>query len=297
MKKVSICIPAYKRTDVLKRALDSIFEQEFTDYEIIITDDSPDDSVQDFIRSYPKESILYFKNAENLGSPENWNEGIRKANGQYVKILHHDDWFSSPKSLGEFIKMLDENPSADIAFSGSCDIHPKLKKVHITPKNIQNKIASEPEFLFKGNQIGAPDVCIFRNNKNYFFDSKLIWLVDIDFYINVLKQNSIFVYNENILVNIGISGMQITQQCLADSLLQIKEAFYLYEKYNLNHKDYSYKKSLIRLLGRTKIFNMRDLNNILPDFNLQLSIKDTFWARYFYAKKQIRRLFTKLTPL
>jgi glycosyltransferase involved in cell wall biosynthesis len=173
MKKVSICIPAYKRPDVLKRTLDSVFEQDFTDFEVIVTDDSPDDSVKNLISSYPEGSISYFKNAERLGSPENWNESIRKAQGEYIKILHHDDWFASRQSLRIFVSMLEKNPNADIAFSGSCDIYPNYKTVHIMNNNVRTRIANEPEFIFHGNWIGAPDVCIFRNEKSFF--SILIW--------------------------------------------------------------------------------------------------------------------------
>lgn len=105
--KVSICIPAYKHIDFLRRCLNSILEQRFTDYEVVITDDSPDDSLQKLVEEYSDERIKYFKNKKALGSPLNWNEGIKKANGEYIKILHHDDWFSSPDSLEKYVRLLD----------------------------------------------------------------------------------------------------------------------------------------------------------------------------------------------
>ena len=46
---ISICIPAYKNTTYVGRLLDSISEQTFTDYEVVVTDDSPDDSVKNFL--------------------------------------------------------------------------------------------------------------------------------------------------------------------------------------------------------------------------------------------------------
>ncbi len=294
MKKVSICIPAYKRPDVLKRSLDSILKQDFTDFEIIITDDSPDDSVENLVNSYPPGIINYYRNPNTLGSPENWNESIRKAQGEYIKILHHDDWFASSDSLGKFVNMLDENPAVDIAFSASCDIHPSHKKTHILNDRVRSLIENEPEFLYKGNQIGAPDVCIFRNNKDYFFDSSLVWLVDIDFYIQILKQNPLFIYTKEVLIYIGISELQVTNQCLADSALQIQESIYLYKKLNLENKNTTYKRSLMRLLGRSHIFNSKELNDLLPDENMELSMTDSFWARYFYLKKQGRTLLQKV---
>ena len=297
MKKISICIPAYNRVDVLKRSLDSIFEQDFTDFEVIVTDDSPNDSVKNLVQSYPEGTINYFKNPKNLGSPENWNECVRKAQGKYIKILHHDDWFASPHSLRRFVNMLDENPNADIAFSGSCDIYPNYKKIHITDKHTRDKIKQEPEFIFHENCIGAPDVCIFKNNRDYFFDSNLIWLVDIDFFIRVLKQNSALVYTEEILVNIGISEQQISKQCQADSMLQVKEAIYLYRNLNLKNKGFSYRKTLLRLFGRAKLFTTSDLKKMFPDEKMELSASDTLWTIYFFFKKQIRALLLNIYPL
>ena len=48
--KVSICIPTYNQVIYLKRTIDSVFEQTYTDYEIIITDDSPTDVVFDVVK-------------------------------------------------------------------------------------------------------------------------------------------------------------------------------------------------------------------------------------------------------
>ena len=90
----SICIPVYKNVDYLKRLLETIFIQTFTDFEVVITDDSPDNVIFEFIQNYyPGKNIRYFKNKYALGTPENWNECIRKANGSWIKMMHDDDWF------------------------------------------------------------------------------------------------------------------------------------------------------------------------------------------------------------
>ena len=83
---ISICIPAYKRVIDLERLLNSIATQTFKNFEVIITDDSPADTVKDFLKNYQHNFTLhYFKNKQALGTPENWNEGFRKANGTWVK--------------------------------------------------------------------------------------------------------------------------------------------------------------------------------------------------------------------
>src|SRR5215469_11343388 len=94
--KVSICIPAFQQPTCLRRALDSVFFQTFKDYEVIISDDSTDNSVENVVREYNREraGVKYHKNAVTKGSPENWNAAIELATGEYIKILHHDDCFS-----------------------------------------------------------------------------------------------------------------------------------------------------------------------------------------------------------
>ena len=290
--KVSICIPAYKQLQFLKRCLDSILEQEFTDYEIIITDDSPDDALRKLAETYNDKRICYYKNEKPLGSPLNWNEGIRKAKGEYIKILHHDDWLASPQSLGEYVALLDNNPDADIAFSGSCDIKGKaVYKKHIAKDSFLQELKTRPETLYMGNRLGAPSVCIFRNHKNFFFDPNLIWLVDIDFYIRVVSESKGFAYSRKTLVYIGISEHQITRICLTDTTIRVKENIYLFNKFGLGNKSSSYRNTLIRTLGRNKIFSDKSLNKIIPDAGFQFSRKDSLIAYYYYIKKKIRSLF------
>lgn len=289
--KVSICIPAYKHIDFLRRCLDSVLVQEFTDYEIIITDDSPDNSLQESLGAYPDSRIKYFRNEKSLGSPLNWNEGIKKATGEYIKILHHDDWFTSPQSLGKFIKLLDENPKANIAFSASCDIDSGNKqKIHIAGNAFLENVAKEVESVYLGNRFGAPSACIFRN-KGYSFDTNLIWLVDIDFYIRLITAgNNRFGFTQEVLVNIGVSEFQITQQCLTESKVRISEKIYLYNKYHLAGKPSKYRRSLLKYMGREGIVNTSGLRKVLPDAGFIFTGTDSFLAYIYYIKRKIRNL-------
>ena len=67
MPKVSICIPAYNQVAYLQRTIDSVLAQTFTDYEIIITDDSDNKLVKDFVEQYNLPGVIhYYKNVVNL---------------------------------------------------------------------------------------------------------------------------------------------------------------------------------------------------------------------------------------
>ncbi|MGZ4055250.1 MAG: glycosyltransferase family 2 protein, partial [Bacteroidia bacterium] len=192
MPKVSICIPTYMQVEHLRKTLDSVKEQCFTDYELIVSDDSTDDSVKNLLQEFDfKEKIKYYKNEPSLGSPANWNFSISKAAGEYIKIIHHDDHFTSKESLEKYVKFLDNNPASSFAFSGTeIDlIALKTKKTNKCSKQKLSKISKAPDILFFSNYIGAPSATIFRNGKNIIFDTQLKWLVDVDWYIQMIQDN------------------------------------------------------------------------------------------------------------
>ena len=101
---ISICIPTYKNVDYLQRLLQSVIIQTFKDYEIVITDNSPDNSVEQFVKeSGEKLSIRYYKNDPPTNMGENFNRVLQKATGEWIKIMHDDDWFADKNSLQQLI--------------------------------------------------------------------------------------------------------------------------------------------------------------------------------------------------
>src|SRR5687767_9673514 len=104
MAKVSICIPAYNQVEFLRKTLNSILNQNFQDYEIIISDDFQDNSVKKLLLEFDlKGKMKYYQNNPSFGSPKNWNFSISKAQGEYIKILHHDDFFTTSECLAKFV--------------------------------------------------------------------------------------------------------------------------------------------------------------------------------------------------
>lgn len=233
--KVSICIPAYKQVQYLKKTLDSIVAQNFQDFEVIITDDSPDDAVEKLISTYNfGEKLKYSRNATPLGTPENWNEGIRKAQGEYIKIMHHDDWFESTNSLGQFVDLLDKNRQADIAFCATKILNVKTNEYsYNSPTEEQvNEIIKNPETLFFGNYIGAPSATIYRRSLNILPDKRLKYVVDIDFYIRILKKNNNLAYSPTpLIVNVSNWEEQVTSKSL-NKEVQLGEYSLLFNKLN-----------------------------------------------------------------
>ena len=103
MPLISICIPAYKNKDFLERLLKSVSIQSFRDFEVIVSDDSPTNELENVCSRYTDIfEIHYYRNNIPLGTHENWNASILKASGKWIKVMHHDDWFSDEESLHFF---------------------------------------------------------------------------------------------------------------------------------------------------------------------------------------------------
>jgi glycosyltransferase involved in cell wall biosynthesis len=229
---ISICIPAYKHPEYLKRLLDSISVQTFKDFQVIVTDDSPGDEVKELCESYrPSFSLLYHKNQTPKGTPENWNEAIRLANGQWIKLMHDDDWFSSANSLQSFVNIAMKDPQASFIFCAYQNVYEGTDRVEQVRVNSfrMKKLLAERTTLFASNVIGPPSVTMVRYDQTISYDKRMKWLVDIDFYTRYLNQTAP-VYIDEMLINVGINENQVTKSAFRKPEVEIPENFLFLEK-------------------------------------------------------------------
>jgi len=264
---ISICIPTYNQVDYLKKILDSVLSQTFEDYEIIISDDSTNDDISDLSFSHPlKEKIKYSKNEPSLGSPSNWNNALDKANGQYIKIIHHDDWLTDKDSLQKFISSFQKNPDASLIFCASKTNDFKTYKNGIyepSSKEIR-QINRNPKCLLIGNTIGAPSVIFFKKTQERF-DTNLKWLVDTDFYIRILKKGPLIFIKEPLVYITTQSSQQVTSQC-QNIETEFGEWFYVFKKHRQN-KLFKISEILFlsKLIYRYKVISYTNFRKQFPD--------------------------------
>lgn len=105
--KFSVCIPTYNRPRMIKKAIDSILSQSFSDFEIVICDNSENTDTENVLQSYSDKRIRYFRHEKNIGIAGNWNALLNKSRGEYVKFLNDDDEFL-PICMDEISKHLFE---------------------------------------------------------------------------------------------------------------------------------------------------------------------------------------------
>lgn len=121
MPEVSVIVPAYNHARYLTQRIDSILNQTFTDFELIILDDCSTDNSRDIINTYrthPQVAHICF-NDTNSGSPfAQWQKGIALAKGKWLWIAESDD-YADPLFLETLLNISGTENSSDIIYSGS----------------------------------------------------------------------------------------------------------------------------------------------------------------------------------
>ncbi|MEZ4907355.1 MAG: glycosyltransferase family 2 protein [Saprospiraceae bacterium] len=106
----SIIIPTYNRADMIVKAIQSVIEQTYSNWELIIVDDGSTDNTEEVVRSYNDERIKYFyKDHEERSIARNY--GIDKSTGLYISFLDDDDYYL-PDFLSEFNKKIEKEKRA-----------------------------------------------------------------------------------------------------------------------------------------------------------------------------------------
>ena len=96
--EVSIIIPTYNRAHYLERCLDSLLEQSFINFEVLVCDDGSTDNSQEIVEKFRSRLNIQYCWNENFGGPaRSRNIGIKKSKGKYIAFLDSDDWWLREK--------------------------------------------------------------------------------------------------------------------------------------------------------------------------------------------------------
>lgn len=123
MVTVSIILPSFNHASFLQDRLDSILNQTYQDWELIIIDDCSNDSSLELLSEFARDNKSKVKhfiiNKINSGSGyHSWKKGIELSQTEYIWIAETDD-YSEPTFLEELVQILDKNKKVSLAFCGS----------------------------------------------------------------------------------------------------------------------------------------------------------------------------------
>lgn len=187
MKKFSICVPTYEMGGYgniyLKQLLEELQQQSIQDFEIVISDQSSDNSILEVCQEYSKKfNILYIKNFYNRGKAAcNINNAMKHASGEYIKILYQDDFFVRTDALEIINSELEKGANWTInAFT-----HSDKDKTQF----FNTRLSFYGDHVLVGeNTVGNPsNITIKNHNELITMDESILYVVDCEYYYR-LKQ-------------------------------------------------------------------------------------------------------------
>lgn len=123
MPRISVILPVHNRADVLPRAIRSVLEQEFSDFELIVVDDGSTDSSSNVVEGFGDDRIRLVRLDRNRGGNAARNEGIRAARAPLIAFLDSDDCYL-PNKLGRIVAEFDRRPELDLVVDSFIKVQP-----------------------------------------------------------------------------------------------------------------------------------------------------------------------------
>ena len=255
---VSIITASYNYEDYIKDTIESVINQTYENWELIIVDDGSTDNSVEVIKSYCEQDnrikLYQHENGLNRGLPETLKLGISKANGEWISFLESDDKYM-PEYLEEKIKVIENNPETEFIYSDfesfegkgvdKTDFHKyfrrKYRKSDLSLDLLkQNWICTFSIVMLRKELIDGCDfntpipalldwwlwVQISQKTKFYYLDKKLtMWRIHSDSYINRIE------YDKMDISYKGMTKFYFKSNIKAQILIFLKRLKKLREKF------------------------------------------------------------------
>ncbi len=195
---VSVIIPTHNRSFLVKRAIRSVLNQTYSNFECIVIDDSSLDNTNQIIKSFEDERIKYLVHKKNKGASAARNTGISHSNGKFIAFLDDDDeWLETklekqmnliinlPKNVGMVYCWMDYfNENENIIYQH----HPTLRGEVLSELLDAQKLGGCPTLLVRSeviNKIGNFDERLKRGNDGDFI-RRVCKEYEVDYFPEVL---------------------------------------------------------------------------------------------------------------
>ncbi|MCH5250909.1 MAG: glycosyltransferase [Lachnospiraceae bacterium] len=225
MNHVSIIIPTYNRANVIENAIQSILNQTYTEYELLIIDDGSTDNTEEVVNTLASTStagsrIRYIKMTENKGVAAARNEGIRQAQYDYIAFQDSDDYWK-PDKLERQMDYFNGIASGTASTTGRetallyCPYECQKQDgstILVPDTNIPlpEKQGIIYEHMLRRNTIGTPCVILRKEclDKTGLFNENLRCLEDWEFFLRISKHYEIAFQDEPLVkVNLSTDGV------------------------------------------------------------------------------------------
>ena len=221
---LTFCILTYRNFDGIYETLDSLFQQDYPQIELIISDDgSPNygehiDKIKEYVELHKSDNIVevrYNQILPNGGTVHHVNEVLRMARGTYIKELGADDTLVGKDALSKYVEFL-EQQDYEICFA-------KMRGVRDDGEYVYHLEACEDNYdmlrslsveqtlnkLFARNFLPAPAWCAKRTlfEKNGYYPEIIKLIEDYPYWIHLCRQGVKFGYMDDCLIEYRLNGV------------------------------------------------------------------------------------------
>ncbi|MEC8940782.1 MAG: glycosyltransferase [SAR324 cluster bacterium] len=209
MPQVTVILPSWNRADWLKKSIDSVLEQTFRDFELIVVDDASTDSTQEILTSYSGKirSITFSK---NLGVSAARNAAVKNCDSEWIAFLDSDD-FWHPHKLQKQIAQTVIRAECPIHFTDEIWIR---NGVRVNPKKKHQKLEG---WIFKPSLelcLMSPSTVLLRRelfDVHGLFDETLPICEDYDLWLRLTSQHQVALLNEKLMTRHGGHADQLSR--------------------------------------------------------------------------------------
>ncbi len=206
--RVSVILPTYNRAIYLDRAISSVLNQSYPDFELIVVDDASTDNTEEVVKIFNDDRIKYIRNEKNLGGAGARNVGIRKAQGKFIAFQDSDDEWHPDKLKIQMEAFEKTNP--DIAVVYTAFIRKVGDKEFIIPTPSVKKREGDiyRELLYHVNFIGTPTAVVRKKalEKIGGFDERFPRLQDWDLFLRLAKKYKFKFIDKPLLTAYDVPG-------------------------------------------------------------------------------------------
>ena len=233
--KISIIIPTYNRKIQLKECLDSILNQTYTNFEIIIIDDCSHENIEKYLqKTYQDPRIKYIRNPENKGAGYSRKMGYQESTGKYIIFCDDDDYYIDSNFFENSIKIFKENDVSMICSNTYTKYEDKnvykFNKLNIN--SYMDTLDYLEKFQFYYEKPNSTFSTIFKKSileKSKF--QSMMMVNDSSIYMRALLVKSKIYVIEEIIGIYRIHSNNMSFHIEADFLIEnLKEKKYIYEQ-------------------------------------------------------------------
>jgi len=305
--KISVLLPVYNCELYIKEAIDSILNQTFSDFELLVIDDASTDNTTSVIESFSDERICFHKKEKNLGLIDSLNFGISIAKGKYIARMDGDD-ISLPERFAKQFDFLEKN--TNIILCGTAyktfGAVEKVVKLPITHEEIAAKLCLNSTFghptvmgrrdMFEKHKYNKD----FKNIEDYELWSRLIFegevanLDEVLLFYRVHENQVSNIYNdEQRIKSIDIQLYLFKKTKYNNNLFSddfIKKM--LYQKVYFTVEEFSlflkWLKEIYKLNTKNKVYSSQEFGKVLNNIRKELIYKIYFHSNFCGTDKNWR---------